>query len=684
MLSLRILATTFAFILFAQVTSGGPFLPSPLRPNAELPFAARHVAESMSCGMSGCHPDIAKQWSSSAHHFSSFNNPFYKAAVERFMSEADGMAKARWCAGCHDPALLLTENFVEGLDSQSTLARAGVGCLICHAAQEPIDLRGNGGYAIDRLEPVPNATAGNELLRKLGRQWLRMRPAKHKKMLLRPLHERAEFCMSCHKVSVPPEVNDYRWKRGQNEYDAWHYSGVAGNNAQSFHFRRNPATCITCHMPEVESDDRGADEGRVASHRFAAANSALPALNGDEAQLQAVRENLQRGTMRLWLGGVSVNGGPIVAPDGLSYSLGDELSFYVVVRNLNVGHRYPGGTIDSHESWLDVTVLDADGRLLLHSGALDGNGSVEPNARVYRTRMLDAEGDLLFRRDVQHWVATGYTLTVGPGLSDVARYRIRVDSSMRLPLKVEARLRYRKFHPTFTTWVYATEGMEPVEIPIVDVAHGSWEPGAMEALDAATEADRWNDLGVALYVQRDRTRALDAFARAAALAPDRADLQLNQARIAWADGDLASADLHLTAAAQLDPTHPTLLLLEARVLASRGEQAEAIEHYEQLLAVLPLDRGAILELANVRYNQGDHEGALRAFDRVLDIDPESLAAHSGRLRTLRALGRPIDAALEAVERYKPAEVEKSIAGDWLRENDAEHRAAQAVWEARQP
>jgi Flp pilus assembly protein TadD len=669
---------------FAQEESQ-PYLPSPVRVAGDIPFAARHVAASMSCGQTDCHPDIADQWASSAHHFSSFSNPFYKASVEFLMEDDGGIERARWCAGCHDPALLLTGTFKEGLDPKSELATEGVGCLICHAAEEPVDLRGNGGYRIRAIEAVPLSQRSNGLLQKIGRSYLRMKPARHQKMLLRPLHERAEFCMSCHKVAVPADINGYRWKRGQNEYDSWHHSGISGNNAASFYFRRNPATCIDCHMREVESQDRGNDDGRIASHRFAAANSALPFLRQDETQLEAVRDQLQRGSMRLALSAVESEEGELRSPNdpALSLAAADRLMFYLSVRNLDVGHAFPGGTTDSHEAWLHVRAVDASGRLLMESGGLLADGSVDPNSRVYRSRLIDADARLIEKRDVQHWVATAYTTTIAPGTADVARYVVPLDATLQWPIEVQARLRHRKFRPRFTRWVYHADhesGAIP-ELPIIDVAslHTTLASAEFAPGDAKSLAADWNDLGIALFLQEDRVRAAECFSRAATLDSTRADLRLNRARIAIADGDLELADQWLAEAERLERDHPTLRLLRARVDAAHGRQEAAIASYRRLLEELPLDRGVWVELAETLYFSGDYAAALGCYDRVLEIDPESLAGHNGRLVSLRALGRPTADAMAAVNRYKAAESEEALAGRWLRAHPIENRSSRPAW-----
>ena len=81
----------------------------------------------------------------------------------------------------------------------------------------------------------------------------------HRRTFLKPLHESAEFCGSCHKVHLPEELNGYRWLRGQNHYDSFLLSGVSGHGVQSFYYPdRAEPNCNGCHMELIESDDFGA------------------------------------------------------------------------------------------------------------------------------------------------------------------------------------------------------------------------------------------------------------------------------------------------------------------------------------------------------------------------------------------------------------------------------------------
>src|SRR4026208_2169893 len=48
-------------------------------------------------------------------------------------------------------------------------------------------------------------------------------------------------------------------------------------------------------MPLIDSNDPAAKNGKVRSHRFAAANTALPFVNGDAVQLTAGQDFLRDG-----------------------------------------------------------------------------------------------------------------------------------------------------------------------------------------------------------------------------------------------------------------------------------------------------------------------------------------------------------------------------------------------------
>ncbi|MFQ5571583.1 MAG: hypothetical protein ACE5G0_18030, partial [Rhodothermales bacterium] len=194
------------------------------------------LARSESCGQEGCHPDILAQWEESAHRFSSFNNPYYRRSVEAMVARS-GNGPARWCASCHDPVVLFTGRFGDDipLDMDHWTGQEGLTCLSCHAVEGLRDVKGNGRYVIASPDEYPFARAEGGLGQWVHNTLVRAKPEPHREAMLKPMHRTLEFCGSCHKVGIPPDVNNYRWKRGQDEYDNWHKSGTSGNTVRSFY-----------------------------------------------------------------------------------------------------------------------------------------------------------------------------------------------------------------------------------------------------------------------------------------------------------------------------------------------------------------------------------------------------------------------------------------------------------------
>ena len=88
--------------------SEGKFFPSSAQTRQGINIPSKYFMKSDACQR--CHADIFKQWDSSMHHFSSFNNQWYRKSIE-YMQEVAGVRSSKWCAGCHDPALLYSGLF---------------------------------------------------------------------------------------------------------------------------------------------------------------------------------------------------------------------------------------------------------------------------------------------------------------------------------------------------------------------------------------------------------------------------------------------------------------------------------------------------------------------------------------------------------------------------------------------
>ena len=66
----------------------GPFFPSSAQVYGGEKIPSQFFMESESCKR--CHEDMYNQWYSSAHHFSSFNNQWYRKSIE-YMQDVAGM-----------------------------------------------------------------------------------------------------------------------------------------------------------------------------------------------------------------------------------------------------------------------------------------------------------------------------------------------------------------------------------------------------------------------------------------------------------------------------------------------------------------------------------------------------------------------------------------------------------------
>src|SRR5438094_1337083 len=274
----------------------GKFFPSSAQTKHGGNIPSKYFMKSDACQR--CHADIYKQWDSSMHHFSSFNNQWYRKSIE-YMQEVAGVRSSKWCAGCHDPALLYSGLFDTPIKQivDRPEARAGLGCLMCHSIVEVKSTMGQGDFFLEYPKLHELAASENPFVRKLHDFVVRLNPEPHRRTFLKPFMraDTAEFCSSCHKVHLDVPVNKYRWFRGFNEYDNWQASGVSGEGARSFYYPAKAQKCADCHMPLVAAKDPAARDGKVHSHRFPAANTALPFVNQDAEQLRVTQAFLRDG-----------------------------------------------------------------------------------------------------------------------------------------------------------------------------------------------------------------------------------------------------------------------------------------------------------------------------------------------------------------------------------------------------
>jgi hypothetical protein len=689
-----------------------------------------------------CHTDVHDQWSHSVHRFSSFNNPPYLFSVQetrKALMERDGNVQgSRFCAGCHDPVPFFSGAFDDpkfddpafDLASDPT-AQAGITCTVCHSISHVNSVRGNADYTIDEPIHYPFAFSDHPFLRWVNRQLVKAKPEFHKATFLKPLHRSTEFCGTCHKVHLPPELNDYKWLRAQNHYDSFWLSGVSGQGVASFYYPPEAEeSCNGCHMPLRTVSDAPNFSARVRDdtdliktldHQFPSANTAIPHLRRDamrdaDAAIEAHRAFLD-GVMRIDLFGLREGGtieGELTAPLRPAVPVlrpGGSYLLEVVIRTVKMGHDFTQGTADSNEVWLDVEVTNGE-RVIGRSGERDPDtGGVDPWSHFVNAFVLDRAGNRIDRRNAQDIFVALYDHQIPPGAADVVHYRFDVPPDADGDVRIDARLLFRKFDTRYMAFVTGDPAYRN-DLPIVTLATDSIVlPVSGDAREAASPSpisawERWNDYGIGLLRKGERgelRQARRAFAEVEAAG--RYDGPLNLARVYIKEGLVQQdAPEALARAAAIDPPAPewSLLWFGARVSEMNGDYAGSIRNLREIL------RGGFAQAAgrgfdfskdyrvHVALGAALYQEALRergdarrermteaaaAYDAALALDPENLGAHWGLKQVYRDLGDAEREAHHAAEhaRYKPDDNARDVAvAAARREYPAANRAAEAV------
>lgn len=657
-----------------------------------------------------CHPDVHASWATSMHRFSSFNNPAYLFSVRetrRVALERDGdVHAARFCAGCHDPVVFFSGAFDDpNFDDQNhPTSQVGITCTSCHAITHINSPRGNSDYTIEEPIHYPFTFSENPMLKWVNRQLVKARPEFHKKTFLKPLHKTSEFCGTCHKVHLPPELNHYKWLRGQNHYDSHLLSGVSGHGVSSFYYPQEAQpTCNPCHMPLEESTDFGArffdDSGvlKVHNHQFPSANTAIPHLLGMDPKVNAAHEEFLQDIVRVDFFGLKEGGrieNELVAPlrpqlpelvPGRSYLL------ETVIRTLKLGHHFTQGTTDSNQIWLEVTAI-LDGQVIGRSGGQDEAGVVDSWSHFVNNYVLDREGNRIDRRNAQDIFVALYNHQIPPGAGEVIHYHFTVPETAASPITFEVKLLYRKFDTRYMRYVYGEDYQN--DLPIVTMARdrivlsvAGGTPAPQQTTPSIPEWERWNDYGIGLLRKGGPSSAKGELRQAEAAFQEvqklgRPEGPLNLGRTYLKEGRLADAVAALQQASEHDPpAYPwSVAWFTGLVNKQNGFLDLAIESFQSLENTQfqgARDRGfdfsrdyrLLNELGQTLYERAKLERgdagrknrelflgeARKRFEKALTIDPENVTAHYNLGLIFTELGNTEKAKHHRDEhaRYKP-------------------------------
>ncbi len=389
------------------------------------------VADVESCA--NCHTDVAGQWRKSAHAFASFNNPVYRVVVERLRKDR-GDKTSHFCGGCHDIALLVDGAMEKQIEPTDLRAHAGITCATCHGIADGRS-DGNASWDLD-LTSVPMPKDGDKESN-----------LRHRARVGRATLRTAAMCSTCHKAFLDASTGNASHLTGQDDATPWARSAFAGSHGARIDDAVPEKDCRTCHMPRVPAvnGDPGAKNGTIASHLFLGGHTWLASMQNDPELVEKARAFMSE-RVSLDIGGVRHGEGKheLVSGPAIVLNPGEHTIVDVVIRNLDVGHRFPGGVMDAQDTWVEIVVTDAHGKKVAEAGTEHEASGADPTAHTLSSYMAKPDGSRLMVRETHEFRAGVWNHTIPPRDAAVIGYSFSAPNDpSAFPLKVNARLRHR-------------------------------------------------------------------------------------------------------------------------------------------------------------------------------------------------------------------------------------------------
>ncbi len=604
-----------------------------------------------------CHADVASHWMHSAHAYASFDNPWYRAGVDRFREER-GNEASRFCAGCHDPLLLLSGDIDHEVTPENDLAYAGITCLVCHSVESTLP-DGNASLAMtDHAVLIPDPADPEEI------------EAHRARLTMEPLRS-AKLCGSCHRSFSGPDIGNANHLPGIDDFGDWSSSAFGG--AVPTHLVSvEEASCQGCHMKPVSASSAemaGARDGIVRAHRWAASHSALAAQLPDASHARQVEEEL-RGAVTIDVGPVQIAQRRYLFASQSRLRGGERVIFDVILQNERTGHRFPGGVRDLQDAWVEVEVRDASGRVV---GLSQPRSDTHENVFVLRATMLDgqAKPDLLHR--VHGFAAPAFDRTLEAHDARAVRYSLMLPARITEPLQVSVRLLHRKHGPELQA--FACEAgrtdrgrafghgatlrgkiaIDPCAIsPVTEVGHATAWLGRgaaqreREGGAARPPIERLLSQGLALLNARQEQvelaklsiEAAQTLARDARAPALQARAFVLSARVAALQGLPEQSESYLKRAEALIGPSPVFDRVRGDAYAQVWRWSLAAEAYRRVADAAPRDHRAWGNLARAYGSLSQDSQALAAAEKGLRLAPNDEGLLRSRALALEALGRP--------------------------------------------
>jgi tetratricopeptide (TPR) repeat protein len=648
-------------------SDGGIFAPSHVRVSGEIDVAL--LSDVDKCAE--CHSDLVAQWRMSAHGRSSFDNPWYRSGVDRFREEV-GHEGSRFCAGCHDPLLLLGGKMDGEIEPNDPMAHAGITCAVCHGITETRS-DGRASYTID-MSPIPLPVRGDiESLEA------------HRTRVATNTLRTPGLCATCHRAFLADDTGNIHFLPGMDDAGPWKVSAYAGNRALLIDPGVEEQTCQSCHMEleETTRDGPFARTGSTRSHRWPGAQTAL-AEQIDARQVEFVREMLRRAAT-IDVAAARIDGESHLPADAAPVRGGAELELDVVIRNQGAGHVFPGGARDTHDTWVEVTLRDANGRMIAEAGTRHAREE-DPTAHRLLVGMVDEHGVPELQHLVHRFAAKAFDHGIPARDAAAVRYAVTLPDEIALPLRVDAKLMHRRHvRPTHDLACEGTRsdrgrdfnaesrrlgrpvvgGCSPQ--PITEIASAVvWlgEGASGHPNEGGADRETWlrlyeHALALSHDVQERCEDAKPSLERAlellgeAAPAERRAMVMNLRATVEGRQGRVEDAIAWADRAQALIGEHPAIYRARGRAYAQVWRWEEAARELAEVARLAAGDSNAWRDLARARGSAGDALGALEAARSGLRLLPRDEQMLRSQALAVAALEAPNEAeARDAFLRFR--------------------------------
>ena len=387
------------------------------------------------CGQ--CHKQIYEEWSSSQHAYASIS-PMFHAFEQKFQELTQGTV-GTFCVRCHQQVgTQLGENRETPLWARSQISHEGVTCITCHRVKEQYgkvngERRVEPGKIFDPVYGSGEQSVIKDIL--ANKETYSVKTSKdgrgtdiHNGMMTNPQLTKSEFCVSCHQVAVNLGIKlEIVWDQYRDSP-----ARKAGVTCQDCHMGKvagKPEGYSTA--PSAVVGGKEINPGRKhANHRFIGPGYSIAhpgifphntkaksfsikewlefdwragwgsndfedkvargkikvdfpkrwadALEREDAR-QILDENLAKLDQRYELrrqvmeNGTKVDG-PYIEGEP---KVGKSLAFSYNIKNLNAGHNLPSGSLGAQpQLWVNVALVDPDGKNVWESGYVDSNGDM--------------------------------------------------------------------------------------------------------------------------------------------------------------------------------------------------------------------------------------------------------------------------------------------------------------------